>query len=339
MFKKISHINLHSLLSFKGALLIGLLFTAVISCKKDMSDADTLQSKMGSGLVSFVQGSNVVGLNGASYAFTPHYIGVPVRLKDAAKSVDTVNASVDASLVAQYNQIYKENNPSIGAETFHVSHQGRFPIASGSAQSNDSLYVVLNDGSELRDSTVYLVPVTLSAKSGSKLSYSVYFFKVFVTKGELRAKMYGAGVINGATAIRTNSGSGALAVYYSVAPDSVKLRVTLNTTFPANDVFVQATPLTDTEIAAAIVRENYNALPSYLPLPANLYTVSKDLATVRAGSLLSRDSITVRFPNKALMPRQRWYVMGMKVKTYAGSPYGVPPTPNDSARIYIRFFL
>lgn len=338
MSYKISQNNFPSLFSYKGLLLICLLCAGLFACKKDLSDADALQSRLGSGQVSFVQGSNVVALNGVNYNFTPYYVGVPLKLKEAAKSEDTITAAVDPSMVAQYNQVYLEKNLAISADAFKVSHSGNFPVASGSTQAKDSLYVVLNDGSQLKDSTMYLVPVTLAAKKGSKLSYSLFFFKVFVTKGDLKAKMFGGSVINGTAPNRLTSGALSVA-YSSVIPDSVKFRVTLNTQFPAHDVSVQGVALTDAEVNAAITKEGFPGFPAPIPVPASAYTLSKDVATVSARAVLSKDSITVRFTNKANIPRSQWCVMGVKVKTYTGSQYGVPPVANDSARVYIRFFI
>lgn len=337
MSDKIYHTPSRSLFSLKGALLVCLLSIGILSCKKDLNDADSLQSRMGSGMVSYVQSSNVVALNGINYNFTPYYVGVPIQLKEAAKSAETITAAVDPSLVAQYNQVYQEKNLSIPEGAFQVAHEGSFSIASGSAQANDSLSVVLNDGSKLKDSTVYLVPVTLSAKSGSKLKYSLFFFKVFVTKGDLKAKMYGATIINGNKA--DTRASGALNLYYSVVPDSVKFRLTLNTMFPAHDVNVQVKALTDDEVYAVMIKENYTGYPSPLPVPAYTYNLTKDLVTVPARSPLSRDSVTLKFPDKANFPKSQWYVMGLKIITYTGSQYGVPPVANDSSRVYIRFFI
>ncbi|EHQ25229.1 DUF1735 domain-containing protein [Mucilaginibacter paludis] len=333
MLYKIYHHTLRPMFNFKGALLLCLLGIGIASCKKSMSDADSLQSKFASGMVSYVEQGNVLALNGNNYSFTPNHIGVPITLTNGAKTNDTVTSVVDPSLVSQYNQIYLEKNPTIPQGAFQVSHQGAFPIASGSTQAKDSLYVLLNDGSQLKDSTAYLVPVTLAAKKGSKLKYSVFFFKVFVTKGDLKAKMYGVGIVNGTSANRLSSG--ALQAYYFTVPDSIKLRTTLTTLFPAHDVNVQATMLTQSEISAALKKEGFPGIP----VPDNTGALTKDLVTIPANSLLSRDSITLKFPNKANLAKSQWYFTGVKIVTYNGSQYGVPPVANDSSRVYIRFFL
>ncbi|KQR70458.1 DUF1735 domain-containing protein [Pedobacter sp. Leaf176] len=333
--------NYHHSLSnfFIPKCLLGIIIAVITlaACKKEMSEADDLQSRMSSGMVSYVQGSNVVALNGINYSFTPYYKGVPIGVKERVKSDDLITAVVDPSLVAQYNLIYRETNPAISAEAFTVANKGVFNLTSGSTQTKDSLYVLLNDGSQLKDSTIYLVPVTLSSSNGAKLNYSVFFFKVFVTKGELKAKMSSASIIGGVTAGRLSSG--ALSLYYTTVPDSVKFRLTLNTQFPANDVRVQGIALTDDEVRAGITKEKFTGVPAPVPVPGAAYNLVKDLTTVTAKSLFSKDSLTLKFPNKALMLKQRWYVMGVKLKTYTGSPFGVPPVANDSARVYIRFFL
>lgn len=318
----------------KYILLMSLLYVCISSCKKDTSDADALQSRFDSGMVSYVQGSNVVLLNGTSYSFTPYFAGVPITLKEPAKSADSVIATVDPSLVAEYNELYLEKNPAISPNAFRVSHQGKFAVNAGATQAIESMHVELNDGSQLKDSTVYLVPVTLAAKNDSKLKYSLFFFKVLVTKGELQAKMFGSSVINGTIANRLKSGALQFSLS-TIIPDSIKYRVTLNKLFPVNDVTIQATILTEAEVKAAIPKETFTGIA----MPDNIAAVTKNLVTVSAGTLLSKDSLTVRFPNKSNLKKLQWYTTGIKIVTYTGSKFGVPPVPSDSARAYIRLFL
>jgi hypothetical protein len=337
MFNKIYHNTFQSLYSIKGAMLVGLLCIGIFSCKKNLSDADALQAKLASGMVSYVQAGNLVSLNGTNYNFTPKYVGVPIILTDAAKGVDTITSVVDPSLVSQYNQIYKENNPSFPQGAFGVSNQGSFPMISGSTQAKDSLYVLLKDGSQLKDSTNYLVPVTLSAKNGSKLKYSVFFFKVFVTLSSLKAKIYGGSTFNSTTWNRLAIGKALNATYINAYPDSLKWRTTLTTVFPANDTYVQATILTDDELKAVIVQQsNFNGA---LLLPAANRALTKDVSTIPARSLLSKDSITMKFYNKADLKKTTYYLTGVKLITYTTSIWGVPPVANDSTRAYLRVFL
>lgn len=322
-----------SMLSFKGALLFILLFLGIAACKKNTSDADGLQSRFDRGMVSYVQGSNVVRLNGNEYNFTPYYVGVPVRLKEAVNSVDTITAVVDPLMVAQYNQLYQEKNPAISGGAFEVSHKGKFSFAPGDVEAKDSLYVLLKDGSQLKDSTIYLVPVTLSSKQGANLKYSLFFFKVLVTKGDLQAKIYGATVGTGVSLTRLSSG--ALQVNNTgVLRDSMKLRITLNKVFPANDVSVQATILTQSEITAAIAKEKFVTTTN---VPDANTVLKKGIVTIPARALLSKDSISVGFINRATL-KSGWYLTGIKIITYTNSIYGVPPVANDSCRAYIRFF-
>lgn len=336
MFKLINPNNRRLLLN-TAYLLLGLLCIGVLSCKKSSSDADALQARLATGMVSYLEVANQVSLNGNNYNFTRNYIGVPVQLKEAFKDADTVVAYVDPALVAQYNEIYRERNLPIPNDAFRVSHGGNFPIASGSTQAKDSLYVLLNDGRQLKDSTQYLVPVSLSVKKGAKLKYSLFFFKIFVTNSALYSKIYDAKALNSTSITRTRFG--ALSITYVVVPDSIKFNTAITTLFPASDVTIQAIPLTDDEVNAAIIKEGFPGYPAPLPLPASNYSLSRDRVTVPAKSLLSRDSLTIRFPNKSNFPKSQWYTMGLKIKSQTGSPFGVPPVNNDSARVYIRFYV
>jgi Domain of unknown function (DUF1735) len=333
MFYKLYHQQMRLFAGLKNALLVCLIILGITSCKKDMNAADSLQSRFDTGMVSYVQGANVVALNGVNYSFTPYYVGVPVSLKETTKSAETVTASVDPSLVTQYNELYQEKNPVVPHGAFEVSHKGNFSIDAGSAQAKDSLYVVLNDGSQLKDSTIYLVPVTLTSTS-AKLRYSLFFFKVLVTKGDLLSKVYGATVATGIS--RTRSKTGSLDVVVSgTIPDSLKFRLTLNKVFPAHDVSIQATMLTQDEVNTAIPKEQFAV---GIATPDNTVVMWKDLVNVPAKLLLSRDSLTVRIQNKEALKKSQWYIAGLKIKTYTGSAYGVPPVANDSCRAYIRFF-
>jgi hypothetical protein len=334
MSYKIYHYIQPRLISLKGLFFLCLICLGVFSCKKNMNAVDTLQSRFDTGMVSYVQGSNVVALNGVNYSFTPYYMGVPVTLKESAKTADTITAAVDPSLISEYNQIYLEKNPTIPQGAFEVAHQGAFAINAGTKEATDSLYVLLNDGSQLKDSTVYLVPVTLSAKKGSKLKYSLFFFKVLVTKGDLQAKTFGSTLATGISNNRLVPSGGLQVVLSGITlPDEMKIRMSLNKVFPAHDVIVQATMLTQSEISAAITKETFVGIP----VPEANATLIKDLVTIPARLMLSKDSVTVRFNNKNQLTAG-WYVTGVKIKTYTGSAYGVPPVANDSCRAYIRFF-
>lgn len=336
MFNKINYHNIRSVVNLKWAVFAALLCFGIISCKKDLSDTDSLQAQLGSGMVSYVESSNVVTLNGATYGFTPSYVAVPVMLSNAAKTADTVTSVVDPALVSQYNQIYKETNPTIPDGAFITSSKGKHPVAAGAALAKDSLYVLLNDGSKLKNGVIYLVPVRLASKQGSSLKYSIFFFKVLVNVGSLNSYMYGGSTFNNTSPARLSVGSALSAAYINAYPDSLKWRVAINAKFPVHDSSVQATALTDAELSAVIVRQNWGGT---LLMPASNYTISKNLVTIPANSVLSSDSLTVKFTNKAALTKLKYYLAGFKLVTYTGNAYGIPPVATDSSRAYVRVFI
>lgn len=315
------------------AILITILFFN--ACKKEMSDQDNLQSRLASGMVSYVQGAINVSFNGNSYNYLTSYIGVPIRLSEAAAQSDSIICNVDTTMVAQYNTVYKENNAMIPQGAFGVNKNGRFAIESGQSQAKDSLSVQLLDGSKLTNGVTYLVPVNLASKNGSKLSYTLFFFKVYVTKTTLQSKVHGGNTFNNVSFSRSTLNPVLTAAFVGY-PATMRLRTNVNVSFPANDTYIQAEMLTDAEINAAITK---NVWTNNFVLPAAYRTLTKDLTTVPAKSLLSADSIVIRFNDKTNLTKSRFYVTGIKLKTYTSSIWGVPPVANDSARAYIRMFV
>jgi hypothetical protein len=313
-----------------------LLLLTLFSCSKDKQlDMDILKAKI-TNSISYVLGGNVVTLNNTNYNFTNVHIGVAIALTEQTKSADTITAVVDPSLVADYNNEHQETNFALPDGSFGVTHDGVFPVAASASAATDSLYVLLKDGSSLKNGSVYLVPVRLTAKNGSKLKFSTYYFKIRVTIGALKVIMDGVTVYKGSKVTRIVNGGALNATYTSSFPDSLKFSVKINSLFPAHDVVVEGAALTVTQTDSLNKAKNFGALS----FPVDTYTISQPLAHVGTKSQISTDSIVVRFKNKTLFKSLNWYLFSIKLKHYKGTEYGVPPVlTNDSSSVYIRVFV
>ena len=313
-----------------------LLLLTLFSCSKDKQlDMDILKAKI-TNSISYVLGGNVVTLNNTNYNFTNVHIGVAIALSEQTKSADTITAVVDPSLVAAYNNEHQETNAALPDGSFGVTHDGVFPVAASASAATDSLYVLLKDGTSLKNGSVYLVPVRLTAKNGAKLKFSTYYFKMRVTIGALKVMMNGVTTYKGSIVTRIVNGGAYNVTYIGSFPDSLKFSVKTNSIFPAHDLIVEASVLTSTQTDSLSKAKGFGAL-SY---PADTYTLSKPLANVGTKSQVSTDSIVVKFRNKESFKTLTYYLFSLKLKHYKGTEYGVPPVlTNDSSSVYIRLFL
>lgn len=322
-----------------------LVLSLLMSCKKDKLtdlEASISEKLANSSMVSYIQKGSMTTFNGITYNYVTSYVGVPVSLKKSAGTNDTIIASVDTTMVAAYNQLYLEKNPNIPKNAFKISHNGSFAINNGSSQAADSLYVTLNDASKLKSNTTYLIPIQLQAKHGSQLRYSLFFIKMTVTIGDLKARM---GFSNkwGTSSPYWNYGSSFILFLPSsdangvmIGPDSVRFGVTMNTAFNPSNIKVDAVVANDDSTINAF---SVKARTTYKPFPADTYELKRSSVNVLAKSLVGKDSLSVLIKNKAKFTRFTWYLLGLKIKRAADNPLSVPAVTSDSCRAYISFFV
>lgn len=328
-------------LRFAGArfFTLAILILILSSCSKDKQfDADLLSANNSGNLVSYVLKGRALQFNGQFYSSTKNFIRVPLVLKEEAKNTDTVFAVANPALVADYNQKYSENNQALPAKAFTASNNGIFPVKANASLATDSLYVLLTDASLLKNKTVYLVPVEVRTKSGAGMKYSVIYFKMLVTVGNLTANFLSAGVqLYKYSYYKYNS----LQVDYDriqkgTIPTVIKFSVGLNTPFTYHDVDISAEYGGDS-ISVAYGKKLASVSPQ--PFPADTYTIGTNAVTVTAGSMSPKaDSITVTLKNKDKFKSLTTYMLGVKIKQVVGSQYSVPPATNDSCMAYIRIY-
>ncbi|MFD2286680.1 DUF1735 domain-containing protein [Pedobacter petrophilus] len=320
--------------------LLTLMLTVAISSllsacsKEDRYDQQLISVKGNFNPISYLQKGNLIYLNGESYTKTTNFIGIPVLLTEKSKVADTIVATVDPSLIAEYNTQHGEQNPVFPEGAFGLSNNGRFPLAAGETQSKDSLFVTLKNGTGLKGQAVYLIPVRLASKNKGKILNEVLYFKMLLSSGNLTAFVDGASTGNGVFGGRIPGGSLSL-VYFDYYPDSLKFNVGLNTALPDHDVIVEGTLLSETQLDSVKNAQYFFASP----LPGGYATLSKSLSIIPKGQIAGQDSLVVRLSNKAQLERNQYYLLGIKLKHYRASKYGVPPVPGDSSVCYVRFFL
>jgi len=331
---------------YKILIFAGLLLGSIAACKKDSPtglEAAISAKLSNSSMVSYIQKGSMTTFNGTTYNYITSYVGVPVSLKSAASTNDTIVASVDTSLVTAYNQLYLENNPGIPKSAFKISHNGSFAINNGASQAKDSLYVTLNDASKLKSNTTYLIPIQLQAKHGSELRYSLFFIKMTVTIGQLTSRMDNGNTWSSSSVPYWRNGSMFILYLPSsdskgvmIGPDSVRFGVTLNTAFNPSNVKVDAVVAVDDSTITAYSKKFST---TFLAFPADTYELRRSSTTVPANSVKSRDSLSVVIKNKEKFSRFTWYLMGLKIKKAADNPLSVPPVASDSSRAFISFFV
>ncbi|WP_443943878.1 DUF1735 domain-containing protein [Pedobacter sp. AW1-32] len=313
-------------------------------CKKDnLTEEDKLYARLASSsMVSYIEHGSMVSLRGTQYNFVTSYVGVPVTLKTSTSVNDTIFATIDTALVTAYNQLYLENNPSITANAFSVSHNGVFPITAGTTKSKDSLYVTLRDASKLKNNTTYLIPISLASKQGSSLTYSLFFIKMKIYIGELAAKMDMANRW-GTSAVPSWS-NGRLIIYYTLrfgadgvltAPDSVRISVGLSSAFKPSNLSVYASIAVDD---ATINGYSVLSRIAYRALPANTYELRRSVVQIPAGATKSRDSLSIVFKNKQSIVKNTWYLLGLKLKDVSTDLLSAPPVKTDSATTLISIY-
>jgi len=324
---------------------ICLLFCVMLlNCKKNnLSELDKAAARLsGSSMVSYVEAGSMMSLNGTNYNYVTSYIGVPVTLKAAVNTNDTIFASVDTTLVSVYNQVYQENNPIIPNGAFSIGHDGIFPVAAGAAKSNDSLYVTLRDASRLRNNTTYLIPISLASKNGSELTYSLFFIKMKVMIGQITSRMdmanrWGTGPApywrNGSLFITYTFTTGTNGTV--VGPDSVRISVALNSAFNPSNLSAYARIAVDDSTINAYSRK---VGTTYRALPADTYELRRSVVRIAAGSAKSTDSLSIILKNKQNILRSTWYLVGVKLRSASNDGLGAPPVPTDSATAFVSIF-
>jgi hypothetical protein len=320
-----------------------ILFLTLFSCNKKDDALTALARELGSYKFSYIETGSAIRLNGATSGNTTlTYRGFPVSLTGSAGGETVVTATIDTSLVASYNTLYNESNPAIDAKAFVPSFNGTYRIAAGETTASDSLYVMLNDASGLTDSTLYLVPVRLTANNGGKVATTVVFFKMMVTITAVDLYING-GASFGYTYPYARNGSQYWNFYLStdadgnvIGPASLNISVAAGVRYPDSDLHAYAvTDVSDSLITAFSTA----AYTTYERFPEGTYSITKANANVVANTLYSKDSLTVSFSNYAAFKAGTFYLLGVRLVTDQQDPLSAPTRNGAASYALFSFYI
>ena len=338
--RKINEINIQWTNKIRYVVtLVGTAFFMLVlfgSCSKDESPLDVLAKEMGDLPNSYMERAVQLELGGNYYSVTEEYRGIPIRLKEKASQEIIVEGAVDVSLVATYNNTFSEKNESLPEGAFKLSHDGKYTVNAQQAIATDSLHVLLADGSKLADSTVYLVPVRLKTQDKAQLVTSVVFFKVFVTKAPLQARLTG-GLLAETTPTLGPLGYDIFAtIKYDdfMAKDTYTLQVPVSLTraFTFKDVHIKAKLYSNSEVVSQYSK--WNSV-----FPQGTLILKTGSVTVPAGKLSTEDKMEVSFSNKEKLSKFTSYTMLLTIESDNEDPVSVSPINNELKNIYVTVFL
>ncbi|MBP1652972.1 MAG: hypothetical protein H6Q26_3129 [Bacteroidetes bacterium] len=322
---------------------VAILLLILVSCTKKDDALTELARELGSYKYSYIETGNAIILNGVTSGETTlTYRGFPVSLTGNASGETVVTATIDTSLVASYNTLYNETNPSISATAFLPSFNGSYRIAAGENTATDSLYITLNDASKLKDNTLYLVPVRLTANNGGQLSTSIVFFKMMVTLTAVDLYINGGGSFD-YTYPYARNGSQYWGFYLStddsgqpIGPASLNISVAAGVRYPFDELHAYAvTDVSDSLITAFSAA----AYTTYEKFPEGTYAITKSSATVAPNTLYSKDSLTVSFSNYSAFKPGTFYLMGVKLVTDPNDPLSAPARKGVTSYALFSFYI
>ncbi|BAV07540.1 protein of unknown function [Filimonas lacunae] len=315
-------------------LLVLVAAVTVFACKKEDDALTSLARELSNYKFSYVQSGSAVRLNGIAYEDTTlTYRGFAVSLTGAASHEVVVDAVIDPSLVASYNALYSESNPSFDTSSFKVSYNGVFTIAANATTATDSLFIKLKSATRLKDSTTYLVPVRLTARTGEQVATSIVFFKFFVAATSVDVYMNGADYFSYYWAYN-RSGSLYYPIYFTrdengkiTGPESLSFSSFARTRLKSQEMHVYAvTNVSDSLIKAFSASTGY----SYQAFPAGTYSLAKNKATIPANAYLSSDSVKVNFTNYEAFETGKYYLLGLQIVREPTDALSAPPAATTS---------
>ncbi len=320
-----------------------ILLIVLFACKKEDDPLTALARELGAYKYSYIETGNAIRLNGLTSGDTTlSYRGFPVSLTGTASGETIVTATIDTSLVASYNTLYHESNPAIGVNTFRPSFNGTYRVAANETTAADSLYILLNDASNLEDSTIYLIPVRLTANNGAKVATTVVFFKMMVTITAVDLYVNGGSAFD-YTSPYARNGSQYWGLYLSkdadgkvIGPSSLKISVATGARFAASELHAYAVTDVSDSLISAFSAAAYN---TYVPFPEGTYSLTKTTATVDANNLYSRDSLTISFNNYDAFQAGKFYLMGVKLVAGQDDALSAPPRQGAASYALFSFYI
>ncbi|MGJ1285833.1 BT_3987 domain-containing protein [Sphingobacterium spiritivorum] len=276
-------------------LLIALSFSCTLlltACKKELDNPSELFLYVPSGSLSY-NSSTVSYAIARGKIFEGTGIAFPVLLTRAFGQDVQVTATIDTSLLAEYDRINKTKSPEIPAGAFLLKNNGQIRIPAGQERSADSVQLSFGDGAANLDFTKqYVVPIRLiSTNANVPLSTNrqvmymrVTFNRIMTQLSDVPTNRLIPIIIN-----RTPSGD--------VIKGNLNISAAVNTAFSQNlSVALQARP----DLLAGYNQTNQT---NYLAFPANTFTFNPASVSISGGSLKATMLLSLVLSNsKAFEP-------------------------------------
>lgn len=301
------------------------------SCKKEDSlKFNELSIYIPSGSIAFnIFGSDsVVILEGGTTK--NEWIAFPVYITRPVSKDIEISAKIDPSLVRVYDSINKLVNPSpvLNPEAVELANNGNVVIKSGAISSLDSIRVLIKNPALLetgiRD---HIIPVVIDFATDNvpiSSSRKIMFVKLF-------GKIISAGITS-----TVNS----MLIKDSIAKNGNDLGG--NTTFYFKGTLIDQVSGDQTiqvEPNNGLI-ENYNSLykTNCLAFPGNTYQLLKNAVQVPAGTINSKDSITINLDNYNKLEIGKEYLLPLQIKSISGSPQ-LPAISNQKITyLYLKVY-
>lgn len=319
-------------------------FVGFVACKKNNdSPENALAKELSNYSASYWQRAYAIKLNGIAYGdSTVSYRGFPVSLSQPAAQEMEVKAAIDTSLIDAYNALYNEKNPKFDTAAFSLSFGGKYRIAADSTTSADSLYIRLKSATKLADSTVFLIPVRLTANNGATVKTSIVFFKMFVAPAYIDAYINN-GTSPGFASPYNRYGSLFFSYVLSkdangnlVVPAIARMSAFARQRFPMGSLHVYG----GFDISDSLVQAvSKNTGLSYKPFPTGTYRMIKEMATIAPNTYVSADSLTVGLQNYDAFSKGTYYLLGVKIISKKEDVFSAPPINQTSSYAMISVYI
>lgn len=322
---------------------VAILLLLLVACTKKDDALTELARELGSYKYSYIETGSAIRLNGVTSGETTlNYRGFPVSLTGTASGETIVTATIDTSLIASYNTLYNESNPAIDADAFLPSFNGNYRLAANESTAADSLYILLNNAAKLTDSTLYLIPVRLTANNGGKVATTVVFFKMMVTITAVDLYVNGGSGFGYSTPY-TRNGSQYWGLYLSkdssgqvIGPASLNISVAAGVRYAVDELHAYAVTDVSDSLITAFSAATYT---TYERFPEGTYAITKSGATIAPNTLYSKDSLTVSFNNYSAFKAGTFYLMGVKLVADANDALSAPPRKGTTSYALFSFYI
>ncbi|QQT26004.1 BT_3987 domain-containing protein [Sphingobacterium spiritivorum] len=292
-----SFLSLISFIQRCFLLLLGVM-CLFLSCSKEQIDTENLTIYLPSGSLNY-------NSNAASYvtARTKVFEGMgtafPVVLTRAFGQDIQVTATIDTSLLAEYDRVNKTKSPVIPAGAFFLKNNGQIRIPAGQERSADSVQLSLGDGAANLDFTKqYVVPVRLiSTNTNVPLSTNRQVMYMRITFNRIMTQLIDvpANRLIPITINRTPSGD--------VIKGNLNISAAVNIAFSQNlSVALQARP-------DLLTVYNQTNQTNYQAFPANTFTFNPGSASITSGSLKATTPISLLLNNTTAFESGKSYLL------------------------------